>query len=96
MTMTNSTLKKLAAMALTLGLVTGCASTDQIKKMQADIADLKDNTSAAMSAARDAKLTADTADRKASAAMNAANAAQASADECAEKCDRIMQKSMAK
>ncbi|WP_428609324.1 Lpp/OprI family alanine-zipper lipoprotein [Sedimenticola sp.] len=94
--MTKSTLTKLAAMALTLGLVTGCASTDQIKQMQADIANLKDSTSAAMSAAKDAKLTADTADRKASAAMNAANAAQAAADECAEKCDRVAQKAMMK
>ncbi len=62
--MTKNTLTKLAAMALTLGLVTGCASTDQLKQMQADIADLKDTSSAAMSAANDAKLTAETADRK--------------------------------
>lgn len=94
--MTKSTLKKLATLALTAGLVTGCASTDQLKQMQADIDTLKGDVSAAASAARDAKLTADTADRKASAAMNAANAAQASADECAERCDRMMQKSMAK
>jgi hypothetical protein len=96
MTMTKSTLKKLAAMALTLGLVTGCASTEQMKQMQTDITKAQEDAAAALSAAQSASQTAGNADRKADAAMNAANAAQAAADECAEKCDRIMQKSMAK
>ncbi|MET0104517.1 MAG: Lpp/OprI family alanine-zipper lipoprotein [Sedimenticola sp.] len=91
--MTKRTMIKLSAMALTLGLVTGCASTDQLK---ADIAAAQDAANAAMSAAKAAQLSADDADRKASAAMNAANAAQASADECAERCDRMMNKAMAK
>ncbi len=91
--MTKSTLLKLSAMTLAMGLVTGCASTDQLK---ADIAKAQETADAAMAAANRAGGTADEAARKASAAMNAANAAQASADECAERCDRMMNKAMAK
>ena len=94
--MKKSTLLKLSAMVLSLGLVTGCASTDQLKQMQADITRAQDTASAAISDAKEALSAADEADRKASAAMNAANAAQNAADECSERCDRMMQKSMAK
>ena len=91
--MTKRTVLKLSAIALTVGLMSGCATTDQMK---ADIAAAQDAANAALSAAKAAQLSADDADRKATAAMNAANAAQASADECAEKCDRMMNKAMAK
>lgn len=87
--MKKSTLVKFAALALTLGLVSGCATTEQLKQMQADIAKAQETATSAMSAASDA-------DRKATAAMNAANAAQNAADECSERCERMMQKSMAK
>ncbi len=35
--MMKNTLTKLSVVALTLGLVTGCATTDQLTQMQADI-----------------------------------------------------------
>ena len=94
--MNKRTLLKLSAMVLALGLVTGCASTDQLKQMQADISKAQQTADAAISDAQEALSAADEADRKASAAMNAANAAQSAADECAERCDRMMSKAMAK
>ncbi|MCG8427023.1 MAG: Lpp/OprI family alanine-zipper lipoprotein [Chromatiales bacterium] len=87
--MKKSTLVKLSALVLSLGLLSGCASTEQLKQMQADIAKAQQTADAALAAAKDA-------DRKAGAAMKAANAAQAAADECAERCDRMMNKAMAK
>lgn len=94
--MNKRTLLKLSAMVLALGLVTGCASTDKMMQMQADISKAQQTADAAMSDAKEALSAADEADRKASAAMNAANAAQSAADECSERCDRMMSKSMAK
>ncbi|MEW8019545.1 MAG: hypothetical protein G8D58_01955 [gamma proteobacterium symbiont of Phacoides pectinatus] len=84
--MKKSTALKMAAMVLSLGLVTGCASTSE---MQAQIAKAQETADAAMARA-------DAAASKADAAMKAAIAAQAAADDCAERCDRMMQKAMAK
>ncbi len=72
--------------ALLLG---GCATTDEIKQMQADIVRAQEQADAALAAAEEA-------DRKATAAMDAANVAQDSADDCSERCNRIMQKAMSK
>ena len=94
--MTRSTLMKLSAMVLSLGLVTGCATTDQMTQMQADIAKAQQSADAALAAANEAKSAAGVADNKAAAAMDAANAAQNAADDCTERCDRIMQKAMSK
>ena len=94
--MTRSTLMKLSAMVLSIGLVTGCATTDQMKQMQADITKAQQSADAALAAANEAKSTAGMADNKAAAAMDAANAAQNAADDCTERCDRIMQKAMSK
>lgn len=87
--MTKKSLLKISAIALAVGLLSGCATTDQLKQMQADIAKAQQTADAAMAAAN-------RADSNAGAAMSAARAAQASADECAERCDRIMNKAMAK
>ena len=87
--MTGSTLMKLSAMVLSIGLVAGCATTDQMKQMQADITKAQQSADAALAAAG-------VADNKAAAAMDAANAAQNAADDCAERCDRNMQKAMSK
>ena len=94
--MTRSTLMKMSAMVLSLGLVTGCATTDQMKQMQADITKAQQSADAALAAANEAKSAAGVADNKATAAMDAANAAQNAADDCTERCDRIMQKAMSK
>jgi outer membrane murein-binding lipoprotein Lpp len=80
--MKKSILLKLSAMALSLGLITGCATSEQLKQMEADIAKAQETADAAMG--------------KANAAMDAANAAQASADECNERCSRMAEKAMAK
>jgi outer membrane murein-binding lipoprotein Lpp len=77
-----SILVKLSAVALCLGLLAGCATTEQLQKLEADVARAQETADAAMS--------------KASAAMDAANAAQAAADECNERCSRMAEKAMAK
>ncbi|MCB1758844.1 MAG: gamma-glutamyltranspeptidase [Gammaproteobacteria bacterium] len=87
--MTKGTYAKLAAAALVVGLASGCASTDQLKQMQMDIAKAQETADAAMAAAK-------SADSRASAAMDAANAAQNQADDCSERCNRVMQKAMSK
>ena len=87
--MNRSTMGKAMVMALSLGLLSACASTEQLKQMQADIAKAQETADAALAAAK-------SADSKAGSAMSTAKEAQASADECAEKCDRMMQKAMSK
>ena len=87
--MKKSNLLKMAAVALSMALAVGCASTDQLKKMEADIANAQSTADAAMAKATDAMTKAD-------AAMDAANAAQSAADECSERCSRMMEKAMSK
>ncbi|MCB1868918.1 MAG: gamma-glutamyltranspeptidase [Gammaproteobacteria bacterium] len=87
--MIKHTSTKLAVMALVLGLVSGCATTDQMKQMQAGIDQAQERADAALAAAK-------AADSRASAAMDAATAAQNQADDCSERCNRIMSKAMSK
>jgi len=87
--MMKRTIEKLAIMALVLGLVSGCASTDQLKQMQAGIDRAQERADAALAAAK-------AADSRASAAMDAANAAQNQADDCSERCTRVIRKAMSK
>ncbi len=54
--MMKSTLTKLSAVVLTLGLVTGCASTDQLKQMQTDISKAQETADAAMAAANSCRF----------------------------------------
>lgn len=83
------TIAKLAVGVLALGLVAGCATTDQMKQMQADITKAQESADAALAAAK-------AADSRAGAAMDAATAAQNQADECSERCNRIFSKAMRK
>ena len=87
--MIKHTYAKLAVMVLVLGLVSGCATTDQMKQMQADIDQATQRADAALAAAK-------AADSRAAAAMDAANAAQNQADDCSERCNRVMSKAMSK
>ncbi len=57
--MMKSTLLKLSAVALSIGLVTGCATTEQLQQMQADIAKAQASADAAMDAANAAQASAD-------------------------------------
>jgi len=91
-----TTMMKTAAVILGLGLLAGCASTDQLKKMESDIANAQSTADAAMKAAKQAQLDAASAQGTADSAMSAANAAQAAADECNERCSRMSEKAMAK
>ena len=88
--MSKKTLSKLSAMVLSLGLVTGCATSSQLKQLEADIAKAQQTAADALVAANDAKAAG------ATAAMDAATAAQNAADDCSERCDRMMQKAMSK
>jgi hypothetical protein len=89
MTMKRPTYAKIAATAMALGLLAGCATTGQLEQLQADVARAQETADAAQAAAAEAN-------RKAEAAMSAANAAQDAADDCSERCDRMMQKAMMK
>ena len=82
-------ISRAAALMLAAGLLGGCVTTDQVKQLEADLARAQETADAALAAA-------EVAERKANAAMEAANAAQDSANECSERCDRMMQKVMAK
>ncbi len=94
--MKKSMLVKVAGLVMVLGLVSGCATTEQIKQLQADVSSAQAAADNALSTANAAKSDAAAASRKADDAMAAANAAKRAADECNEKCSRIMQKAMAK
>lgn len=87
------TVVKAAVLMLSLGLLAGCASTDQLK---ADVAKAQETADAAMKAAKEAQLDATAAQGTADSALSTANAAQAAADECSEKCSRMSEKAMAK
>ncbi len=89
-------LMKLAAVTLGLGLVSGCATTEQLNKMQADITRAQETADAALAAANGASSAAADAQRQADAALSTANHAQRTAAECNEKCSRMMEKTLAK
>lgn len=91
-----TTMMKTAAIVLGLGLLAGCASTDQLTKMEADIANAQATADSAMKAAKEAQLDASSAQGTADSAMSTAAAAQAAADECNERCSRMSEKAMAK
>ena len=91
-----TTMMKTAAIVLGLGLLAGCASTDKLEKMEADVAKAMETADAAMKAAKQAQLDAASAQGTADSAMSAASAAQATADECNERCTRLSEKAMAK
>ncbi len=83
--MSKTLLLKASAIALSLGLLAGCATSSQLEKMQADI-------DSAKSAAAQAQSTADAASSKADAAMQKADAAMSAADQANMRADRMMEK----
>jgi len=91
-----NTMLKTAVVILGVGLLAGCASSDKMTKMEADIANAQATADAAMQAAKQAQLDAASAQGTADSAMSAANAAQAASDECSERCSRMSEKAFAK
>ncbi len=94
--MSKKGLLKLSAMALALGLITGCATTDELNAVKAQAAKAQETADAALAAANEANANADVANAHAEAAMDVGNAAQSAADNCSERRDRMMKKAMAK
>jgi len=89
---------KLSAVALSFGLMAGCATVteEQYKALEGRVSKLEQSVGGAVSTANEAKSIATEAERKAAASMSAANAAQATADDAAEKINRMMKKAMRK
>ena len=100
------TLSTTAAIALSVGLLAGCATTGQLEELKAEVAKANEKAEMAASSAnkaadastvaQDALNTANSAKERADAAMDAANAARRAADDCKERCERVLQKAMAK
>ena len=89
-------LLKLSVIALTAGLVVGCASTSDIDNLQSQINALKTDVSGAKDAAASANTAATDAAARAAAAEAAANRAASTADEVNTKLDSMFKHSMMK
>lgn len=92
-----------AALALTMVLAAGCASTSKfdalsarVNQVAADAAAAKSAGDAAGTAAADAKQAASGAQSTANQALNAANQSQSCCDATNEKLDRAFKRSQAK
>ncbi len=99
-----------ATIALSVGMLAGCASTAQLEELKAEIAKSSETSAAALSTANkadaaatsaqatadSAKATADSAKARADAAMDAANTARRASDDLKEQHARMMQKAMSK
>jgi len=92
----NNTMLKTAVVILGVGLLAGCASSDKLTKMEADIANAQATADAAMKAAKQAQLDAASAQSTADNAMSAADEAQTAAERCSERCSRMSEKAFAK
>ncbi len=97
------TLSMTAAIALSVGMLAGCASTTQLEELKAEIAKSSEASATALStankaaaAAKSAQATADSAKARADAAMDAANTARRASDDHKEQHARMMQKAMSK
>jgi len=97
------TLSMTAAIALSVGMLAGCASTAQLNELKAEIAKSSEGSAAALSTAKqasadakNAQAAADSAKARADAAMDAANTARRASDDHKEMHSRMMQKAMAK
>jgi hypothetical protein len=85
----HSTLSGVAALALVVGLAGGCASTQDLERVEG-------LAMQAQSMARDAQASADRANQTADAALQTAEGAQACCDANTERMDRMFRKSMYK
>ncbi len=97
------TLSMTAAIALSIGMLSGCATTAQLEELKAEIAKSSENSASALSTANQAaadansaKARADAAMDRANAAMDAANTSRRASDDNKETLSRMMQKAMAK
>jgi hypothetical protein len=104
------TLSMTAAIALSIGMLSGCATTAQLEELKAEFAKSFENSATALSTANqastdasNAQTTADSAKARADAAMDRANAAidaantsRRASDDNKETLSRMMQKAMAK
>ena len=81
------------ATALVLG---GCASTEEIKKLRAEVEGVKGTAEAAQTSANNAQASADRAQKTASQALQAARDAQACCDANTERLNRAFERSMLK
>ncbi|OQK17660.1 hypothetical protein AU255_07285 [Methyloprofundus sedimenti] len=89
-------LLKVSAIVLAASFAVGCASTGDLKKLQADVNDLKAQTAQTSSKADQAARDASAAAANAAAANAAANRAADSAAETNHKLDRMLNKAMMK
>ncbi|CAK0740041.1 putative Major outer membrane lipoprotein [Gammaproteobacteria bacterium] len=80
---------KYSALAVVVGLASGCASTESVKMAEEKAAEASTSASQALKAANEAS-------RKADAAMSAARAAQECCDQTKEGINRSYKKSMNK
>ncbi|MFV1973798.1 MAG: Lpp/OprI family alanine-zipper lipoprotein, partial [Thiohalobacterales bacterium] len=88
---------RIIAMAAAVGMVAGlggCATTNQLNELQADVDAAKADASAAKAEAAAASRTANEAKAMASDAVNTANAAKATSEETETKIDRMFKKAM--
>jgi murein lipoprotein len=97
------TLSMTAAIALSVGLLSGCASTAQLEELKAEVAKATEKAEKAMDvadkaadSAEAAQTSAEDAKARADAAVDAANAARRASDDQQKMYDRMMQKAMSK
>jgi len=87
---------KLATVTLSIGLLAGCATNSDIKKLQTQINALDNKTTQATDEAKRATEAANAASASADAAASSARDAAYQAQAVNEKLDRMFQKSMQK
>ncbi|MGB1799209.1 MAG: Lpp/OprI family alanine-zipper lipoprotein [Gammaproteobacteria bacterium] len=87
---------KISAIALSLSLLGGCASTDQLKAIEATAKEALSKANAAHSLATKANSTASDAAKAASEAQKTADSALECCKANSEKLDRMFEKAMAK
>ena len=87
---------KLATVALSAGLMVGCATNSDIEKLQSQINALDNKTTQATAEAKRATEAANAASTSADAAAASARDAAYQAEAVNEKLDRMFQKSMQK
>lgn len=75
-------LARVSAVVLVLGLASGCATTQQIEAMRADVDKAMQDAAAAQAAANDARAAAASAQGTADQALSAARA-------CTDKCNAV-------
>lgn len=91
-----NTLTKILAIAAVLGILSGCATTEQIAQIQATADRALETANNAADRANNAQSTANQALDAARRAQSTADAAQACCNENSQKIDRAFEQSMRK